>query len=827
MILKKKILSLCLGIFMCVFCLFSLVSCTLVKVDDEKVNSEEVLKIGNTVLTKADVISGFYTYYQNNSNYFAYYDSETIEESFYQWLIVRQLVSDKSFEALYDKDKNPDGFIYYTKEDADDVWKSVKEYFYSQVSSKEKAIYEADSNYESEEQYPFWLRTADEQTEDSVFEPFKSAITEVDLSKRSEDNLRKKLDEKDVKDMSNQVQDYIFEYVPDANDLDENEEPVRVQIDDSDFIVDARRDAFLKYKADLVANAKDQGKSTDMETCFKDEVYRIYEAYYNSKITTLFQNYYLYEYLTNLDSDGDGVGDGDAITLTDQAVVEAFITQYYTDKQKYSSESQYITALNSEDGATLVLYHFDGAYYYFSIQHILISFNDYLSNAIQALPEYNSSTSNDYQAQIAEVFREERKKLVEEHKNSMLTKVKLKDSKEEAAGEEESKEKVSLFESIEKFGDYYFYDEDLKDCYGEYYIKSEEGSEEVIKLSHDGSGYFYMGGADGSEKQTVDENDVTEVYAGYIKLSDTTYSYDDASNTLTVERTERPNFNNYSKEEVELYATADDILNCYNKTFKFWKAQVSTYLQNDEDTNKELVEKYPDLEYIFNLAKEMTDNGYKEVDIYSKLSDLLFIELEWIYSGDSLGNELSNKIGFVVSTKPDDNGSLVVDFATGAKELMKTLETMMNTESTHENGEGGKYSQLQAIVLGLDEGGVEKLTSSVISQYGIHILKVNDIFECGSSIVNFDESKIDLTENSQFVKDTIALLKKTYVSNASNETLYNFFYEKLYTNNVGTSESGGTYFLAKEYEWLSSLYKDEKIQFTNKMSYDALMESLT
>ena len=829
MILKKKILSLCLGMVMCVCCLFTLVSCSLVKVDEDKLNDVEAIKIGNTVMTKADVISGFYTYYQNNSNYFAYYDSDTIEQSFYQWLIVRQLVSDNSFSALYDKDTNPDGFIYYTKEDADDVWKSVKDYFYSQISSNEKAVYEADKEYDSNEKYPFWLQDPEETEEKEVFEPFKSVLTEVDLTKREEENLRKKLTEDEVKAMTDQIETYIRQYVPDANDLDENDEPKRIEIDDKDYKEGERERAIMSYKATLVSNAKNQATSTDMEQCFKNEVYRIYEAYYNSKITTLFQNYYLYEYLTNLDVDGDGIGDGDQTTLTDQSVVEAFISQYYTDKQKYSSESQYIAALNSEDGSTLILYHFDGAFYYFTIQHILVAFNDYLTEAIKAIPEYNDSSSANPSLDVNNVLVEKRKNLVEQYTKSMLTKLNLKDSEEDTAEEGETKEQVSLFESIEKFGDYYFYDEDLKDKYGFYYLqKSEDGfvTDAIELLGDKGSGYYYMGGESGTEQISVEAKDVSEIYAGYIKLSDTTYSFGD--DKVNVERVNRENFASYSKDEIALYANVDDILNCYNLTFKFWKTQVSAYLKNSEDDNKALVEKYPDMEYIFNLAKEMTDNGYQEVDIFTKLSDLLFVELEWIYSGDSLGNELSNKRGYVISTKPNDARSYDVDFVKGSRELMNELTTLMTEDSGISNGKGGNYTKLQAIVMGLgSEQDISSLTKSQITSFGIHILKVNDIYKCGSSIIDFNEEEIDLSSGSQFVQDVIALLKKTYVSNSSNETLYNYFYEKLYLNYVGTSQSNGTYFLSKEYEWLSQLYRDGKVQFINKLSYDELMDSLT
>ena len=110
--MKKKILSLLCGMFMMVFSLFSLCACSLVKTNNSVINSQNVVRVGNVNLDRSDIISSFYTYYQNNSNYFAYYDNQTIEDSFYTWATIREILSQKAEEALYDPETNPDGFTY-------------------------------------------------------------------------------------------------------------------------------------------------------------------------------------------------------------------------------------------------------------------------------------------------------------------------------------------------------------------------------------------------------------------------------------------------------------------------------------------------------------------------------------------------------------------------------------------------------------------------------------------------------------------------------------------------------------------------------------------
>jgi hypothetical protein len=105
---------------------FSFSGCSLVSGGEEKKGEAVVMKIGNTNVTKNDLINAFYTYYQNNSTYFSYYDEATIEESFYTWFTVKTMVTELSYKALYDAETNPTGYVYYTSEDAETDWEYVE-----------------------------------------------------------------------------------------------------------------------------------------------------------------------------------------------------------------------------------------------------------------------------------------------------------------------------------------------------------------------------------------------------------------------------------------------------------------------------------------------------------------------------------------------------------------------------------------------------------------------------------------------------------------------------------------------------------------------------
>ena len=55
---------------------------------------------------------------------------------------------------------------------------------------------------------------------------------------------------------------------------------------------------------------------------------------------------------------------------------------------------------------------------------------------------------------------------------------------------------------------------------------------------------------------------------------------------------------------------------------------------------------------------------------------------------------------------------------------------------------------------------------------------------------------------------------------------YEYFFDKLYTGLVGTSEASGTYFLKLEYEWLAEYEAAGKIEYINKMTYNELMDAI-
>ncbi len=734
--MKKKILSLVMSFCLCICSLFSLAGCSVVSEDKTITNKKEIMKVGDLTLTKADVINSFYTYYQNNNSYFSYYDEETIVESFYSWSVIKEIVNEKSEKALYNPETNPTGFIVYDADDAKEVREALFEYVYSQINSYEKAIYAL--NGVEEEDYPVWLRSEEEEDETtSGFKAYESVKMDIDdIQVHDKASHVEKLTEEQVKAFESEIKTYLFEYVTKKAENDD-EEDVRANMNTEQSVI--RNQAYAKYIEGLVSNAKANGTSTDETVVFLNEIVRVYNAYYDSKVSSLFKSYWTQNYLLNhnaVDIDGDGVIDCEKDSLSDKEVVTAYLEKYFTNMQLYQVEDSYITALTGEDGPSLILYNYNGRNYFFTVQHILVKYDDYIDEKVSDLPGHGASGS-DYDSMIHENYLKERDDLTNSY--SMYTTI-----------NKSNIERFTTNNEIEIVGNYYFYDEeyqgDSSKNYGYILLTvSEEGDETVYRRS------------DNSE--IVDEADV------------------------------------------KYLASEDDVLDAYNTNLTRWVDLVNQYVSANETDRETILEDNSEIDYVLNTALDMSNNGCSSVEIKNKLASFLFVELQWIYSTDTLGNEYTNKLGYVMSNYEDENGNWVVDFAVGAREILANLQNGDTSAITTDN--------------------------FIISDYGYHIIKIDNIFESGKSLVDMSllTKEIDI-DNAEFVEEMTHLLKKTYICSASNQSLYDYFYDEIYTGLVGSSESAGTYFTALQYEWLAEYYNAEKIEYFTKLTYDELMDSI-
>lgn len=730
--------------------MFAFSGCSIMPADEDKVNAKIVMQIGNTKITKNDLTSAFYTYYQNNSTYFAYYDEETIEESFYTWYMVKTMVSELSESALYNKETNDKGYIYYTSEDAETVWESVEDYFYSQISAYEEAIYV--KNGVDEGDYPSWLKDDDDEEESSKFEYYTSVAKDAKeaAQKNRKSMAVNRLSASDVYEKVAGLKANLFKYEVESED-DENKKEAMM---DEPLLI--RNQAFANYIQALITSAKSEGTSTDADDVLKAEVLRIYEAYYESQISVIFQNHWIQNVLLN---DKNALGDGN--------IVKAFLDQYYKDMQTNKIEESYVETMEDSDGASLLMYHYNGEDHYFSVQHILVQFTDGVMNQIKKIPGYNAENPN-------HIISEDYMKLRDEYANA------------KKAGILTTVSTDAMKDTLVAVGDYYYYDESKK-----------------------------------TEWVTGDK----PIYYGYVKLSNHTVSATGEVTYTEIYSEENPytagdesTITSYTSSKAVLMATYEDVLSAYETNYNIWVERATEIFNGtktvDEFFEVEANKKYEDMRYVLEVAADMKTNGATVTELKNKISSLLFIELEWLYSSDSLGNEVSNKIGYIVSDEDDENMSWVVDFADGARELLKEMQA---SDFTTDNSE--------------DERAI--YTKVVVTDYGYHIMKIENVYdEAHQSIIDMKEIedegiKIGDANDSAYVQRIVSELKKTYICASSNETLYDYFYDQLYTTYVGSSSSAGTYFLKLEYEWLSSYYDKDQVKIIKKLSYDELVDSLS
>ena len=735
--MKKKFLSLVMTFCLVIGSLFSFTGCSTVYTDESKLNQKQVLKIGSRTLTKGDVVNSFYTYYQNNSNYFSYYDEATIEESFYSWTIIREIINQKSKEALYNPETNAEGVVIYTQEDADKVRDGAFDYIYSQVTSYEKAIYNLAGVEEKD--MPKWLQTAEEEEEEgSKFESYESLKPVVEP--KSTTDYVEKLSDTDILDLVDDVEARLFKYVS-AEDDEGNKTWTAMEDYESDaeklnVMLERRREAYAQYMAYLTSNAKSNGKNKPATELFKDEFLRVYNAYYESHLTTLYQNYWLEEYMVD-------TVNGDTVSLSDKAIVRAYLENYFSNMESYYVQENYVSVMTSKDGASLVLYNYNGKYYYFTVQHILVKYDDYMTNEISKLNGYSSS--NDYDAIINDAYVAERKTLTDAY--AMLTNV-------SETAIEQFKDSIN----IDDYADYYFYNKDF------------EGQADK------NFGYLLL-------EKRVENNEDVYYYAG-------TYN-----NGLKFEG---------DVDEIKYMASEENIIQCYNANLATWISRANEYIAADENTRKTMKETYESMAYVFDVALNVwnsSSDATRTAELKKKLGSLLWVELQWLFSSDSLGNELSNKLGYVVSSKPDDNGSWVVDFAVGARKVLADLQA-------------GDTSAIGT-------------ANVVTSNYGYHIIKIENIYESGESLVDMTNFTNQMNVNDAgFVAEMVERLKSTYVSTSSNQTVYDYYYDTLYTELAGSSETSGTYFVALQYKWLAQYLNGGKVEYIDRVGYQELMDSM-
>jgi len=373
--IKFKLLSLVLCI--CI-CLSFFTGCSLFTKNDNGKNNAVALEIAGKEITKQELIDAYYSFYQQNQYYFMYYDNKTIMKVFYDAVVSREIVLSEANKLL------SDGKIKFSEEEITDVWNDVFDYIYKQIDTKEKSVLLLiDSD---EENLPERLQEADDEEKEKAYkyEPYKcEELVKIDYSTVTA------APEIDVDDKIKEFKDGVYTYNAsteederDIQPIPENEHAKRLQ-------------AFEMYLSDLMLSAKGNGKTYLKDDVLKAEIERIYESYYENALYAKYQEFIestaagieYGDYLINHTQE-----DGKFVNMLSDSIIEAKYKELLNKSAENNSVYEnYVSVITASDNESLILYHHEGKYTYFTVQHILVSFDDETLEILKDTDGYDTS----------------------------------------------------------------------------------------------------------------------------------------------------------------------------------------------------------------------------------------------------------------------------------------------------------------------------------------------------------------------------------------------------------------------------------------------------
>jgi len=364
--MKKKLLSIILCLCIC----FSfLTGCSLFVTDESYKDDDIVMTVGNTQIKREELVNQYNNFYSQYYQYFMYYDASKMMDLFYSAVEGRAVILEKANELL-DRDT-----IKFYQEDWDDIWNNIYDFINAQLDTYEKAIL-LQSGVKDED-LPKRLVEEDESETAYVY---KEYVAEDEKLKKP-DYTKDADAEPSFADKYNYLKSSAI-YTYNA-ETDENEDRDTQNIPEAEKV--ARTTAYNMYIENLSLAAKATGKDYNLDSVLTEEVERLYKTYYESALYTKYQEYF----------EGGIIDEG---LLSDDAIVSKFIELTNKDTQNNANEDNYIKVVTSTDTESLILYHnsVDGNFTYFTVQHILVKFDNVTSEELKQHVGYLSTVDSIY-----------------------------------------------------------------------------------------------------------------------------------------------------------------------------------------------------------------------------------------------------------------------------------------------------------------------------------------------------------------------------------------------------------------------------------------------
>ena len=348
--MKKKIICLILC-----FCLtFSLLSgCSLVTVAPKYNDSTVIAKIYNKEITYGDLEEKYDMY----SQYFAYYDEDVVMKIIYDELylgVIEEIEAEK--------------IIKITQDDQDEILEDVMGDIVSVIDGYEKTFI-SNAGKDTPDRLTSTEETTNTKYEAYEFEP----VVKIDIESEVNGGVI------DFNAKLIELKDKIFDGVED------------------EFMVYRTR-AYEKYVSSLMKTSKLNGTTVNADTALKNKLEDLYNSHKKSKMLEKYKNYIescVFDSLTN----GTTLDEQIADVLMQEAIANKYKELLNASKQKYSLEDNYTEVVFSTSNTDLVLYHYNGQYHYFTVQHILVKFDDETVNMLKEYEGYDSSKDAMFRAE--------------------------------------------------------------------------------------------------------------------------------------------------------------------------------------------------------------------------------------------------------------------------------------------------------------------------------------------------------------------------------------------------------------------------------------------
>lgn len=785
----KKIKKYILAIAMCLCLMFtSLTGCALIVPNNSKALEEKAISVGETVLSKKDVINLWYSFYNQNVNAFYYYSEDQIIQIFYKNIVLKHAVMQQTQELI-----NSNKLKYSAGDDAQ-VWLDVLESISASVDTIEKALYTQQGT--EEDNLPSHLQTQSTSSSNSdvksyLYEEYEfKGMEDYECKYTPSNNIGAELgntkvgadvETSTVKDIQSLLSTFLYkDQVESEDELElESLQDLKNKLNSSTYFTDIvkkdnRSKAFDMYVGKLMLSAKAEGSRLTADEALQKQIKELYISYYETYLQNMYSSYI--NSLVDVNEEGNQY-----YTLNDSAIVSRYLQLLGSDIQKYKLEENYIAVVEAEADNALLLYRFNGEYYYFTVQHLLVSFDETIKAELKNMYG-NQTNASDEQYEIYQNIRD--------HFYTQIGKSGWEEYNNATYRDENGYDVYSM--TINEDTVFVYFDKDW--TMPEYDEETEDNQKQ--------NGYYYLNGTD-------------KVY-------------------ITVEQ-----YNECKQATVEVSTVLNQFNTTYTTTINYLQSYAESKETNWKPSEGELDDVHSALELnsavSYVISKDLislyligykTGNTQTVEQMNHKVYTNLFMQHAFKYSADSasLGTELSDYVGMIIAGQDDNHtvggGTYVNEFTDKARELAK--EYLENVES------GASYSQA------LDKD------CFAISDYGIHMIIVNDVYKVSESapitgneilaeeIYGPADAPFDADKVADNVQKAVDKMKSIYVSSSSSQTLYQYMYELVRDELVG--DSGTIYTkernrLYKEYTEASS--GSAKADLSGKMTYDELMEAIS